>query len=634
MRSDLRALSDAQLVVLANRGLVKRARKLVDRGDGPRIELEETPEGTTVRGIFSGDITSTLPPEVALADAPCTCSARKLCVHRIATVMAYAALPAEDSPEPGGPDTDPPPIAVDDDALLARLGKRVFQEACRARKAGYRATVRFGATPEVLLPTCTVRFLVPWELHHVRCECARGTDCVHVAMAVWAVAQAPAQSGEHEVFLGDPSEATGAGALGEAHALAQELVAQGWAGSTAQLKSRAAAVRDGLDRARAVWVVDALDELLEHISSYTHASATADVLAVSRELSELAFRARSPPTELKTRLGVHGQARSGATRLDHTRLQGLGARYRLRGGQGHLELFFQDVDSSDAMVLERRYPAPAPHGPELAGRRLLRSTLAVAASGSVVTRAATRRPNQVVELGGASQRLTSVTPTQGAMLLERAEDLHSLHQRLAHQPPALLRPRLRARRVVTVRWDSLEQLAWDPGSQTVWARVSQQSGGQAILHCEWRPETPGAPAAIAHALQQGVRCITAEARLRGGHLFLQPLLLVDDGPAVAPALAAERPLPTLPTQPLPERDGPLEQQLSRTELLLATCVQLGVHNLPAPTLQRLEQQACGLEAVGLVTLAAQLRQVAGACAASWSRAQARWAMLDHLVAVG
>ena len=70
MRADLRALTDDQLVLLANRGLVKRARKLVDRGDGPRIEVD----GETVRGHFDGGPTSTLPPGVALSDADCTCS--------------------------------------------------------------------------------------------------------------------------------------------------------------------------------------------------------------------------------------------------------------------------------------------------------------------------------------------------------------------------------------------------------------------------------------------------------------------------------------------------------------------------------------------------------------------------------
>ena len=103
-------------------------------------------------------------------------------------------------------------------------------------------------------------------------------------------------------------------------------------------------------------MVDALDELLQHIGSYTHASATADVLAVSRELTELAFRAQIQTTDPETRQAILGHARSGSTRLDHTRLQGLGARYRIRAGQGRLELFFQDVVSSDAMVLERRFP--------------------------------------------------------------------------------------------------------------------------------------------------------------------------------------------------------------------------------------------------------------------------------------
>ena len=58
MRPDLRALNDDAIIRLANRGLLKRSRKLIERGKGPTLRVE----GEVVIGDFEDGVTTRLPP--------------------------------------------------------------------------------------------------------------------------------------------------------------------------------------------------------------------------------------------------------------------------------------------------------------------------------------------------------------------------------------------------------------------------------------------------------------------------------------------------------------------------------------------------------------------------------------------
>jgi hypothetical protein len=64
MRDDLALLDAEALAVLANRGLVKRATKMIDKGTGP--ELSEA--SGTVTGTFPDGIVTTWAPDVAIGD--------------------------------------------------------------------------------------------------------------------------------------------------------------------------------------------------------------------------------------------------------------------------------------------------------------------------------------------------------------------------------------------------------------------------------------------------------------------------------------------------------------------------------------------------------------------------------------
>ena len=205
LRDDLLALDDDALVLLANRGLVKRARREIDKGGGP--SLDEHADGTVVATATDGS-RSVLPPGVPLRDAECACGATRMCRHRVAAVLAYRALHVGAKIA-----VELPPLELDDEALAARLGASAMVAATRHLAGGYSARVRLAPPPVVLLPTCTVTFLAPWALEHARCDCVSAVMCEHVAMAVWAVRAAEPGGADEQVIAlgGGDGRATGAG---------------------------------------------------------------------------------------------------------------------------------------------------------------------------------------------------------------------------------------------------------------------------------------------------------------------------------------------------------------------------------------------------------------------------------------
>ena len=104
-RSDLLALDEKALVVLANRGLLKRATKEL-AASPPQLEVLE--DGTVI-GRFP-DAEARLPPGVALGKAPCSCGASKACRHRVGTVLAYQQSVLAEGPPPSA---DPAPVVAD-----------------------------------------------------------------------------------------------------------------------------------------------------------------------------------------------------------------------------------------------------------------------------------------------------------------------------------------------------------------------------------------------------------------------------------------------------------------------------------------------------------------------------------------
>ncbi|GAA1591467.1 hypothetical protein [Actinoplanes couchii] len=91
VRPDLLALDDGALAALANRGLVKRAAREVER-DAPKLSAEEN----TVVADWADGVRTALPGG-GLDRGTCSCGASGVCRHLIGLILAYQREPAAES---------------------------------------------------------------------------------------------------------------------------------------------------------------------------------------------------------------------------------------------------------------------------------------------------------------------------------------------------------------------------------------------------------------------------------------------------------------------------------------------------------------------------------------------------------
>jgi hypothetical protein len=87
-RPGLRSLDADALAALANRGLVKRATREIER-DRPRLSAD----GTAIVAEFGDGVRATL-PEGGLDQGRCSCGATGVCRHLIGLILAYQSVPA------------------------------------------------------------------------------------------------------------------------------------------------------------------------------------------------------------------------------------------------------------------------------------------------------------------------------------------------------------------------------------------------------------------------------------------------------------------------------------------------------------------------------------------------------------
>src|SRR5262245_5582729 len=87
VRADLLALSEDDLATFASRGLVKRALRDLESGQGPS-SLNETPDGN-VHAVWPDGAEVRLEGNRKLDDQCCSCVATTICRHLVATILYY-----------------------------------------------------------------------------------------------------------------------------------------------------------------------------------------------------------------------------------------------------------------------------------------------------------------------------------------------------------------------------------------------------------------------------------------------------------------------------------------------------------------------------------------------------------------
>lgn len=625
VRADLLALTPDKLAVLANRGLVKRAAKVLARGDGPIIMVD----GDIVVAV-DGDVRTEFRPGLPLSDTRCSCPSSSVCRHRVAAVMAYQAHvagdPLEAEIEPA--DVGWCPGDISDEALTALLGTRLYRRAQRHRRQGYVATVHRPKggddSPSVELPSCTVRFLVPNDAAYARCDCRVATGCEHVPLAVWAFREAEPGPAIHEQLVElPPSDAAKLEAtpMSAAMELVSGLLLDGAVHGGGSVGAAFAQARRGVESAAMRWPADVLEELEAKLTAYRgrHATYRGDV--VGELICELFARERAArrvsevPTQLV--LGV-GEARE--TALGHVRLESLGAELHEHEAGVRARVFFADTDSATVLVLERSWPhgeddAERPTSETYGRRQVVGARLDAMARGRVVSTLAKRRANRALLLGRGRIAQTAVTPQSGAwdQLPEPiyVPDLEAEVVRRRRRPPRFLRARVLAEDVRAIAVDEVVDLVYRPGQQLLEAVVRDPQGCELHLSLEHRRVTPHALDAATAALagEHGeLRFVSGALVVAGGKLTMRPLAFVTDA-VVVPDFAAETQAVPIPQRDVRTSPDALFESLSAGLALLDEAAHRGLRH-GGDLEARLRGSASKLRGLGLPTCAARLVNVA------------------------
>lgn len=650
-RADLLALTEDALVSLTNRGLYKRAVKEIAAGTGPGV----VEDADAVRGTFPDGIVCALPPG-GLEAADCGCGASGPCRHVVAVVLAYQAAATDGTEE----FEQWSPAEFTDAELEALLGKRNFATARRRLAAGYLARVHTATetepVPWVELPNCSVRFLVPHELAYARSDVRDTKEGIALAVWAWRAWTARGEEGEDRHFAvggeqerdpesppaGSPADepevtaaadptagaastvadavgSSGAGApspipesLASAVDLAADIFLVGVSNLAAGFTPRLARVRRDLDSANLRWPLLATEDLADQLTAHADRAARHQQVLVADLLAELVARARVAGSALgQPRSRVLGTDEAAEVALRRLRLTALGCRVQAVGEDRRALVFLADPAAGIVLTLDGRYQDAAT-GADLAGRRLAGSTVGVLAGGNVVTETAHRRADRRLRLAVNRVARTTVSQSGGAWshlpgsLL--AGDLDALAAEFDRLPPRLVRPRVDAEDVRVVEIGGVEHVGYEPGSQQLVAVVTGTSGGSALVVSEYRPVAPAALDALAQALTQEPRYISATVRRGRGGLVLTPVAVVAGNRVVVPDLASGDGSAGLDdgAAPLPDR---LTAAIEGAFAVLAELAHRGARHLPASFADRLESTAGRLDSAGLGRCAADVREL-------------------------
>lgn len=628
MRADLLALTPEAIAALANLGLVKRAQRELEQGKGPAIEEDA---GSVVTAVFEDGVTVKLPPGVALREAQCSCGASGACRHRVASVLAYqkwamaaprAASLSEDVPTTEGPSPVAPvrwsPGDLTDEVLIERLGKKMIEIARQLARRGATVEVQRnaeGQPPVAMLPACTVRFLVPNDLAYAKCDCARRTDCEHVALSVWAFRKADTVDRDAarlvvDVHVSDDAEVE-LGPFEGALSVMRAVLLDGVSGYHGALAQKFAMAREDLEKAGYTWPHVALEDLEETLEAYRTRSSRYRAGTIVELGAELVARQRGSGGGALPSRHVLGTGEALETKLDQLKLIGLGGHVDGSGRSREVEVFFADPDSGAVLVFRKEWNFKPeeilPEGAAIGGKRAMTGvSIGSLAKGLVVTRVAKRRANRSLVFGESRGGMTSVTPQKGEWgslpepLLLRS--LSHLEELFKSRPPKVLRPRVLAEDVHVLPVRDAQGAYFSPGAQQLEAVLTDLEGEQCLLAKPFRSVVPLSTDHLAAALggaHGAVRFVAGAFRRAHLGLVLEPLAVVADRLVVPDFETGDAASAVTGGVAGPSGRSPVEGAIQQGWALLEEVVQLGMRQLPASFVERLSESAAWLEETGL-----------------------------------
>ncbi|MEL6348818.1 MAG: hypothetical protein AAFV53_37285 [Myxococcota bacterium] len=178
VRARLQMLSDDDLVGLSSRLTVRRARRDLARDGWAPHAIEDGADGMVAQW---SDARCVFPAAGGLGASTCSCSARRLCRHRVRTIVYLRGRGA--APPPAEAWT---PASWTIASLRKAAGRALWDRALSARAEGLEI-IREGDTA-VSMPTLgiRVRFIPGSPLEESVCGCGQKRLCVHRVLAAMA----------------------------------------------------------------------------------------------------------------------------------------------------------------------------------------------------------------------------------------------------------------------------------------------------------------------------------------------------------------------------------------------------------------------------------------------------------------
>ncbi|WP_165224173.1 SWIM zinc finger family protein [Aquisphaera insulae] len=186
-RLALAAFDDEALAALANRGLVRRARKDLESVTPRLLGPGEKPDRLRVE-VGDGVAELALPP----VQSRCSCPASGICRHILTALIfvkeSEAGTEATPAPESMTVSASAEVLALDDDALIKWAGRPLFNKVRKLLAQGLPVELEPGDVLTARLPTRNVscRWMTAGGLDGMICSCHAAGACEHRVAAVLA----------------------------------------------------------------------------------------------------------------------------------------------------------------------------------------------------------------------------------------------------------------------------------------------------------------------------------------------------------------------------------------------------------------------------------------------------------------
>jgi hypothetical protein len=344
VRAAVAPFDDEALAALANKGLVRRARKDLETVKASLVG----PHGELLRFEVEG---CTVDLSAAPAQSKCSCPAGGVCRHILVAIMHLRAAAPPPAAAPASatekaPQAGEEVLAVEDEALTKWAGKPLLRKALQALAAGFTAEFEEGTPLVMRFPRWNVvcRWMPGGGLAGMVCSCHAREPCAHRVAAVLAY---QAARGKRQIEAEESALEASAGAprtreevLASVGAVLREAVLLGLSrlSRAAEERLRTLAVSaHGVDLPRLERVLRALaDEVALYLARDAQA-ASAGLLGTASRIEALR-RALAQPTP-----ALVGQHRSHYEKVGDLELVGMGARqWRTRSGYSGLTVYFWD----------------------------------------------------------------------------------------------------------------------------------------------------------------------------------------------------------------------------------------------------------------------------------------------------